>query len=716
MPGEISLQADVGALSLQGLGGWTKWLNVLTADDVAPKAQVEMKALGGLFHTSGRFAEKVKTELQRCPSVRQDRIALELGWRKGDSPSIMADSAGGQAIALLSLCMMETLGGQKSNVGLVMSQLCKEFLGGDMNVCPVPRLADFADMLAGKLSCLGFGDFLVEQETKLVQCFCNMEKDIPSDLMNGLDVRSIENLLRLIAKAFQKEDKICRIRGSASMGWILTLLLAMFPRNTTITVGGVNLQQAENLKVYCEIVDSWKSPSTEVFLQNPASHFDRNAWIGKLHVLEPLPIPASSFTHFRWGGWLANNLRLILLNYNIVADYQFIQAVCDLLVLIPGALSLLPTISAAKARRESLRSASLLDLLGPMPGARMATICQEILGCTPSATQMSLEQAAIIFEASVSALLKGYRCSCDKPSHCEWQSFKIFLEFPHIVNVKCTTWRIWRDITAKLSQGVWSFFINAGPNTTICDAALENDIPSHIIGALTRNVDSSMISVDSLMSSVMHLAVGRQIDQHEVFASSERSTVFPSVLESLAVPRHQLATFELVDGRLIYEGGYHRSIAAEVPSETRPKARKPLAGEMKPSHTGRADENPGMNGILIRKTASDLAVSFDIYYGGFTTHLNLKSVLIGYLGMRWTEPCPHRVTDTMDVTRRKAISTSVTAPSAFGKLGVAMTRGSPSSQFMCCEDGHQAVLQTRSCLNCAAEPYPDQNAVVIIVT
>lgn len=77
--------------------------------------------------------------------------------------------------------------------------------------------------------------------------------------------------------------------------------------------------------------------------------------------------------------------------------------------------------------------------------------------------------------------------------------------------------------------------------------------------------------------------------------------------------------------------------------------------------------------------------------------------------------CSHPVTDSMDLSKHASIPTSVASPSAVRRFGVAMTRWSPVAQFLCYENGYQAVLQRNCCLNCASEGLAATAHVVIIV-
>lgn len=54
----VQLVADMGQLSISGLGSVDTILEVLSEDNVAHTTLVQMAAFGGLFNTSGRYTNE----------------------------------------------------------------------------------------------------------------------------------------------------------------------------------------------------------------------------------------------------------------------------------------------------------------------------------------------------------------------------------------------------------------------------------------------------------------------------------------------------------------------------------------------------------------------------------------------------------------------------------------------------------------------------------
>ncbi|KAL9082735.1 MAG: hypothetical protein Q9165_008803 [Trypethelium subeluteriae] len=241
MSDAVQLQADIGSLSLHGLGAFSTILTALSADDVVPMAMIQLERLGALFHISGKFAAKVPDMLTRVKSHPLGRLAATVGWRKGDSASLLAKSAGGQAIALLSTVLHSLLGSYQ--IGDVLFGLSHQILPADSAICSPSQLAKASKLIAQKLSALGFGNFLAEQIVRVFDTYRSLNMDMPPDLLDGLTVDASVALLKATSEALQEEDKLVRTSGTSGIGNILGLILFLFPHDTTVTVDDTIIQE-----------------------------------------------------------------------------------------------------------------------------------------------------------------------------------------------------------------------------------------------------------------------------------------------------------------------------------------------------------------------------------------------------------------------------------------------------------------------------------------
>ncbi|KAL8707180.1 MAG: hypothetical protein Q9220_007747 [cf. Caloplaca sp. 1 TL-2023] len=247
----VDLQADVGNLGLAGLGGFRSILATLSTDDVQPSAMLQLQDIGSLFHANGAFASTVSDELQRFSSYRIEKLSMTIGWRKGDAVSLLAQSAGGQAAALLALWLRSSFSRDKA--GDVFFRLSQQSLSSSRNLASVKQLAEVVSKVSAKLSPMGYGNFLAEQVTKLRLVYFQSNLDIPMRFLENLSEVAAVELLSAISRA-QREDAVkLRITGTRSVGHIMSLLLLLCADNVEISVERVVIHSGTNRCIFLEV-------------------------------------------------------------------------------------------------------------------------------------------------------------------------------------------------------------------------------------------------------------------------------------------------------------------------------------------------------------------------------------------------------------------------------------------------------------------------------
>ena len=699
MSREVSLQADVGSLGLQGLGAFTSILATLSADDVVPMALLQMEQLGNNFPVNGKLAEDIKGLLQRCKDVRLDHFAGFIGWRKNDSASLMAESAGGQAIALLSVCLKNLL--KYDAIGITLLRLCSKLCPRTTNVSSASQLEDIATLLADKTDALGFGNLLAKEVAKIYDVYHALGRpSAPTGLLEALSVESIVELLEKVSQALRQDNKICRISGYRAMGHIVGLIRALFPYYLVVTIEGVIVQDVEHPKIRCEIIDVGTDGMTKIYLETSLS----NSTSIRLPI-ETLDLISDSIAHetsysFNSSMWLADQLRLIFLNHGLMCSQSIMQASCDLLVLLPASLC--------------INEMKLVALLGPLPRARMALQCEHILGCTPTEHHMDLETAFVKLKETVTGVSDILLCTCtgDIENRCDWnKGWRDMYQDGEKSRRNCPRSQLWNAIGCALQYGLWWFFIDVGPNVTICPE-IDPQFSGDIIGSFKPRAISEFEDAEAFLSRIFRLTKAPTWGlPNIIIASSGSSTLFPTVLKTMKMPSHQLVTFTMVEGRIVHEQRYHQYLQA-AETQSRPKADFPLMEPIVPSHIGVHSGNPL---LTIREVSRSLELHISIEYARSEVKLNLMQVILGYIGTRWTTVCAHPVIKPMDPST-DALATSVASPAAAARrLGVVMTRWNPMAQFLCCEYGYQAILQKECCLDCAADTLGSTTNGIIIV-
>ena len=276
-------------------------------------------------------------------------------------------------------------------------------------------------------------------------------------------------------------------------------------------------------------------------------------------------------------------------------------------------------------------------------------------------------------------------------------------------------------VQRALDLGIAAFFITANPEAYVKLRPLTAYHMPAAMGFLSYDVNPQKpnISADVFMQSIyaLYSRYAAACDYCDCVRAGNSCTIYPAILETLKVPPSQSVTFRLVEGLIIYRGQYFDSvIGSPQRSGYRSKATKALGeADMVPSHIGTQSGSPL---VTVADKCRSLELSCVVQYSGNQISVDLRRVICGYIGMKWTSPCPHPTSDRLDKTRHNAISTSVACPGADGRIGIAMTRHSPTSQLLCCSSSeYQAVIQKDCCLNCAIDQLEagKETRIVIIV-
>ncbi|KAK0739303.1 hypothetical protein B0T21DRAFT_409658 [Apiosordaria backusii] len=316
MPDQVQLQSDISSLGLRGLGAFSSVLAALSADNISPMAILQMEQLGSAFNVNGSFAAKVPESLTRFSSHRLGRLALAVGWRRGDSASLLAQSAGGQAISLLSVCLTNIY--RAEAVGQILAGLCYKLLPKTFPIASVAHLADVAALLASKLNRLGFGNTLAEQAIRVLSAYENLGIEPPKDLLETLSTESMVEVFESL-NHLTEEGLVIRIKGSYGIVHILGIILFMFPLDAVVTVESFVIQEGPNRRVMVEIC---ASGPTQIQVEKE---------LGQPPFLSlPIRPPEAhekiqgSYS-FEWQGWLARKLELEFARFGALCTQRVLE-------------------------------------------------------------------------------------------------------------------------------------------------------------------------------------------------------------------------------------------------------------------------------------------------------------------------------------------------------------------------------------------------------
>lgn len=711
MANQIIPQVDIGGLTLRGLSSFAPLLASLSTDNVVPTAMLQMENLGGCFLISGEYAAKVPDYLQRCSSVRLERLALTVGWRKGDAASLMAGSAGGQAVALLCLCLLTLY--KSAEAGSIFLQLSQKLLPSTVAISSMLQLVAVGDLLKAKLETLGFGNLLAKQVTKVHDAYKHMGLAVPGDFLQSMSPESMTELLESLSRALQDETKLIRITGTYAMGHILGLILMMFPRDTLVTINGFVLFEGTSKSILVEFEAGGQNTAT--------THFQLETVLSTSTDLS-LPIkvePDASQGNrprwsFAWNNWVADLLQLEFLYVGLTCPRELLSSCCDLLIRIPELANGKNCNTYAGNR---LPRTGLLDSLGPDSYQRMCDCCQVVYGSCPTRLQLDIPATYSKFAAVAEESLKMLDCSCLDQVRCDpthgWS-----LNPRRKAQKNCRRLQLWNAIGRSLGHAFCCLFMDVGTNITISRPNAET---SPIVALINKVLSKVLGFTDETLYfsyALFHSAMMRMITGNDGIAvSCGANVIFPAALRDTSLASGLPIVYEVLEGKFMLEGRYHMTLkSAEV--TPRQKAKKNLSSrkdEIRPTSSGE-HENLTMT---VRECLNSLELRSMIRVLGQNVSVNLESIIIASYGLMETEPCDHHVDIPLDPgSKHLVVTTSVASPATREKINygvttrktsVAQTKYNSTAQLLCCEPDVFSLLLKECCLDCAVSQIRSRN-------
>ena len=720
MSGAIQSQVDVATLGLQGLSAFGSILGILSADSVAPMALVQMQSLGAMLSTNGDYAEKTKTLLQRCSDNRLNQLGLVVGWRKNDSAFLMAESAGGQAAALLSMCLGNLF--KSEDYAQILSRLCSTLLSRSMHVFSVLQLANAANLLAAKLNTLGFGNLLACEVMKIHRVYASLGETAPKVLLEDLSAETAIELLEGISRALREDKIICRISGVHGMGHILGLLQALCSRSTSVTVEGVLVRDTQDRKVIADFLkQEYETEPVKIHLESVISTSAQiELPIVRSDTFEDYSSKSYArcpeIYHFHWSGWLADWLQLAFLRHGLICEQDILDACCDLLWFLLELIQVRPI--RQSQWQAKIPSVTLSALLGPFCGPRVIKVCKTIWRATPRRPTGNWAESFNRFKAALRRATQSQACTRKEKNKCDcstgWPETGFMVGPEMYSRAECAIYDIWFSVRDALYNGLCAFFIELGQNAT-ASIALSSQETDLLVREVFTQQSSKSITIQTLYDAIMQSSNCFRVSPDSIALSHGFCTIYSAVLETLSVATSRSVIFRLVDGRIVFSGQYHRTVLAYRITNRILAKHSLTTGGIRPSHIG---VEPNFLQVTVRESLKSLTVLCRVQYAGNIKNFDLIKAIHEYMIMTWANPCNHSVDDCLNTFKYKAMATSVVCPAAENAIEVAMTRWNPVVQFLCCEnENYSAVLQRDCCLNCALKDIElsDDPKLVIIV-
>ena len=642
MSDEVALQQDIGgavSTGLLGLAKFSKILASISADNVTPTALLQSQKLGTMFHISGPLAAKVPDALRRYQSLRIERTALLVGWRRGDAPSLLADSAGGQAAALL-VTSISNIASSGGSCGSILYQLSKKLLPQDANIASPQQLEDITTLLRAKMATLDLAGMLAHEATRvrLVYLECNLPQ--PLRLLDSISTEHLVDALEIISRAVREDKIIARFTGAIGIGRILFLLMAMCPDDCLVTVEGMTVHKGIRSKIIVNIVSKGV---LSVQIEED---------LGIQGVSIPLGNPTGrrlardeGFTErldYKWGGWLGHRLDLWFFNLGFTCSKEIKLACCALLMRYKDIIN-------TSDLNYRLRTA----LLGPKVHADVRSRLQMVFGVEPE--PLSTESPVTLvtrLSNTVTAVLQ-----CRKNCHLKFSYWDVgpggnennfkFLskgsrnasgwvgDFPdyEAKDNDCTHRKIWAFLESTLHDGLASLYVDSAPEAAVPSEWMESACRSSRSG----NSRWSWTPYSRLHGYIFSKSRG------SLGFGSKSSVVYPSILETLQLPVDYGILYRLVDGLFIINGRCYNQLSAttRLPSLSAPSELKPGSTTQKlvPNHSSEHSE------LLLTATESynKILLDCEIRSNKYCLQRNLEILRDDFFQLKFTTSCEHSI-------------------------------------------------------------------------
>ena len=730
MPGEVSPQVDIGALGLTGAGALTSIVAILSADNVAPAALVQLERLGAVFPTSGPVAEQVKGLLQRCSGTTFNKLGVMVGWRKNDASSLMGRSAGGLAISLLCLCLTYALP-RHEEVGFCLSRLCASILSRDNNIASVSQLANAAEVLATKLGAVGIGNLIAQEALKLSNTFESMSHAIPKDLLELIEEETMTEFLQDVSTSLLQDRRSCRISGA---GLVVGLFQVLFHNDLSIVLGGKTVQQALKPKIIIEFIGDANSQSShgtkwrlETLLDSSQGRLLPLKSLSRSHH-RPLPLEIG----FKRDGWCWDYLNLGFASHGLRCPSSVISSCRQMAIQLNYCYQVgWITLQDAPNSSPYLRPRKLTDLLGPQSSAKIHLYCETLSGSESVGRKLTLKEASDnVVEALETAILID---NCESIQHsrpCNWsdawqsawpKEMETRRRDGYSISEGCEREQLCRITAFTVTSAIVCFFVKAGPDVTLCPRGPSIFKPLVQIGHdILRGKPAMSLTTDALWACICSLTTGYKVPELEtpeaptqvVAHRSATSTCCASILHNLAVTSQQGISFDLLEGLMIFEGRNYRSLETE--ESTMEGSKYELRyDQLTLSDTGTPDHEPlitlwdGFNTLILGCSAG---------FQGTTADIVIWSKIRCYPAMYWCDSCSYPLASPLNYSEGTFMEMCVAMPMIEeGHIGIFMMRKNPIAQFFACDDVVQSVLVRDCCPQCATKHVKPGDYVAFIV-
>ncbi|KAF3243568.1 hypothetical protein TWF217_011241 [Orbilia oligospora] len=263
MSNPVGVQADITNIpgALTALTSITPLVRALSADGVNPLSVVQLEAIGSRFPMSGPLAERTMDALtRRGPDLTLWRVQVSVGWMRGNTAWALSQTAGGQASALLTVCLVELC--RRNMTGHILFKLSEAILPRDRRLSSMSQLSDLAEIVSNKMQSVRFGQHFAEQVTRIRMTYFNSNVNVPcpdmASLLDRIEVDSLVDILNKAQTALQDEMTTLRIEGFVGIAYLAALFTGLCQDDVLLLVENEVIFQGLRRSIIISVVHGKK--------------------------------------------------------------------------------------------------------------------------------------------------------------------------------------------------------------------------------------------------------------------------------------------------------------------------------------------------------------------------------------------------------------------------------------------------------------------------
>jgi hypothetical protein len=725
----VALQADVGNIpsnSLAMLGSVRHLLKALSADDVHPLAVLQLETLGACFLINGDLAARIPDLLVRSSSARLGRLSHWVGWMAGDTASVMAQTSGGRAAALLSLALCELYGAGRT--GELLYRLSSLLLPADQNQSSIIQLGQVAEILRNKLTVLAFGSHLARHVTRIREAYFNAGLRTPPTLLDQLTVETMIEFISALQKALQDETVILYVQGCHGLGFITAVVMAICPNDVQISVENGIIFQGPR----CSVIISIKVQNrTEFGIETIVQHNSICSGLietdGRVRFWEDLSM--------RIEGSLSDALDLALVPVvSLQSTDSLRQLIVELITAVVFSLSGNQLYSKPGPQAYPLPREGFKLLLGPDIFNRVRSKLSLLFKIEPSMSSFDCVSAYLAFRGFFDSVIPPTTCVCGqcfvRDSWCldsrPGCAVSMFLEKLHdiigsavlllfVVHDKdaCINIDGHNVIGAQVRHSIRRAldFVNGGMQYSSGMGVKEDS-----------NSFDTTFSALSLHEGILGICGKSFPTNFALGFSSGYASVFPSTIQEPIVNSPQCITYIIAEGRFHDHRHYYKYLTTERGS-TRVSPKNSILHPHVPISPSSIGVHSTLTLTVREAYYSQLQVRTMVQAHGGIVDLNFLDLHLSLICLSFAKSCNHDTRDGLhaegveDILPTSVVAPAITCPeSGNGEyLCLTMTHMNPEAQFLCGGFPYVPTLfQGGSCLNCVVREAKENGFKMII--